>query len=250
MINRSRCTGCGECADTCPEGALSLNGTPAVDRGRCSGCGSCARICPSGCLRLAGREYTTDEALDEVIRDLDYFNDSRGGATFSGGEPMMHPDFLEALCTLLGERGVDRLLETCGHFSRGPMKKLLPLIDSVYFDIKLIDPEKHRRHTGAGNGIILDNFAWLSEHDIPLQARMPLIPGINDDETSLSSLAAFLAEHGALSLHCLPFHRLGESKYEQLGRPVPFQADPPGRADLERAALFLKKEGIDAIICD
>lgn len=244
-----RCRGCFSCRKACPREAIVDGPERRVDYLRCNACGACAEACPADALRLIGSEKDPGSLAAEVLKDRDFFADSGGGVTLSGGEPMVYPAFALRLLRQVREDGVRTAIETCGIFGMADMKKLLPYLDLVYFDLKHMDAKKHREYTGAGNRAILSNFTGLSKAFRHLQARMPVVPGFNDDEKNIRATARFLAGAGRRSIHCLPFHNLGESKLPRLHTDQrPLGLPPAERADLARVKKIFRQEGIDAVI--
>ena len=246
-----RCQGCFACREVCPRGAIA--GTPGrrVDHERCDACGACAGICPTRSLRLIGATWEVERLATELARDKDYFADSGGGVTFSGGEPMLQPGFVLELARLLHGAGIPVNVETCGTFRWADMQETLPDIDLVYFDLKLMDGNRHREWTGADNRLILENVTLLSQRFRNLQVRMPVIPGVNDDEENLRAIARFLLNLGLKSIHCLPYNALGQAKIGRLNtsqKPLRITAD--AGASAVAAANILGQEGIHAIVYD
>ena len=243
-----RCQGFQDCAPACPRGAI-IPGDERVDRARCVPCHECAAACPAGALRLIGQEWTVEHLVEEALRDQDHFRDSGGGVTLSGGEPMLQWPFLLELLPHLRAHHVHVLLETCGHFGWEAMERVLPLLDAIYFDLKHLDPALHRDLTGKDNRLILDNFAALARRPVELQARMPVIPGRNDSRQNVLATAAFLRAHGKPSIHCLPYHNLGEAKLGRIGSPLePLRLARPGPAELEAVRALFEQEGIHAVV--
>ncbi len=183
----NRCIGCDTCLQACPSGCLTVVGRDSerlvsVDRARCEGCGTCAEACPANAMELLGTMVTVDELVHEVSKDRTFFETSGGGVTASGGEPAMQPEFVATFLARLQEAGIPTALDTCGLASQQAMSRILPHADLVMFDLKEIDPERHRAFTGQGNEIILDAVRFVSE-TIKMQTpgtrfwiRTPLIP--------------------------------------------------------------------------
>jgi pyruvate formate lyase activating enzyme len=215
-----RCLACGQCVAACPRQAVSLDQPGRVDRGRCEACGQCAAVCPSSALALVGRRYSVEELVDVLLRDEAYYRRSGGGVTFSGGECTLFPEYLADLARALRARQVHLLVETCGEFDGTRfVDEILPLIDLVYFDVKLADPAQHRRHTGRDNARILDNLARLVRA-VPerLQVRIPLVPGSTATDENLRGVATLLRQLGVRRAILLPYHPLGRTLAAALGR--------------------------------
>ena len=224
---RTLCQSCGRCASVCPAGAI-LPGEERIDRAKCRSCGSCAAACPYKALVRYGEERTAAEVFDKVRRDKPFYDASGGGVTLSGGEPLTHIDFVEELFALCREAGVHTCAETCGFVSAETMRRAAAVTELFYFDLKLMDPEAHRRWTGQ------DNARLLAESGANMLFRQPLIPGVNDAEENIAATADFIRSLGRedLGLQLMPFHRMGESKYAALSKTYAFA----GQAPLDPAA--------------
>jgi pyruvate formate lyase activating enzyme len=216
MVDGDRCIGCGECVANCPRGAIS--GPGHIDRTACDGCGRCAEGCYAEALELVGRRMTVSEVLAEVERDRLLIEVSGGGVTLSGGEPLAQPDFAEGLLKSLKERGYHTALDTCGQCNWDTLSGALENVDLVLYDVKHMDPEAHLRYTGASNELIMSNLERTLGLGKRVWIRVPLIPGVNDDDQHLRRLGKYLGTLGAESVQVLPYHVLGVPKYEGLGR--------------------------------
>ncbi len=244
-----RCRRCFTCRAVCPEGAITEGQDRRIDHLRCSACGTCAAACPADALRLVGREWEVEPLVTEVMKDRDYFADSGGGVTLSGGEPMAYPGFVLALLQRFHREKVHRAIETCGMFRIQDMKAALPHVSLIYYDLKHMDGAKHRSYTGADNRAILSNFRSLSKSFRHLQARMPVVPGYNDDGKNIRATARFLKGAGHNSIHCLPYHNLGEAKIPRLNSTQEPLGLPALSGDaMERIKQLFRKEGINAVI--
>lgn len=191
------CVGCGACAEVCAEKAIDASSPGRVDRSRCTLCYDCADECPSGALSRVGRPMEVEEVVEEVAKDLPFFRTSGGGVTLSGGEPTLFMEYAGELLARLKEAGVNTLLETCGLFDFEAFERgVLPHLDTVYFDLKLMDPGQHARHCGTGNEVILENFRRLTAATADgapdVLARLPLVPGITATGANLEAVAEFL----------------------------------------------------------
>jgi pyruvate formate lyase activating enzyme len=247
----AKCVRCFQCAAICPEKAVLTSERRRIDFSRCTHCGRCAETCPGQALVCIGRPWAADALVDELLKDLDYFTDSGGGVTLSGGEPLRWSGFLAELLPRLKARHIHVTLQTCGAFPWELLDRVLPHLDLIYFDLKLMDPEAHRRFTGADNATILDNFSRLAGHGVALQARMPVVPGINDSEDNIVQTAALLLRHGRHDLHCLPYHRLGESKRDAIQALIPpLPRRSPTDAQCRAVQARFQKEGIHAVFYD
>jgi len=229
------CLGCGSCAAVCPEEAVRLTGTDRLDRSRCTGCGSCADACPATALRRVGNYYPVQELVTLLLRDRIYYQVSGGGVTFSGGEPSLYPDYLETVLKALRQAGIHTVIQTCGHFAADPfIERILPLVDLIYFDLKLSDTGDHSRFTGKDNGLIFDTFRKLSHTtQEKIFPRIPLIPGRTASRENLLALAGFLRELGYNRCDLLSYNPGGIAKRHRLGRksPINLAETFPGTAE-------------------
>jgi pyruvate formate lyase activating enzyme len=222
-FSAGECILCGRCAEACPQGAIDLELPGRIQRDRCIRCGTCVSVCPGKGLRLIGSPSTVEALTELLLRDLPFYRHSGGGVTLSGGEPTLYPHYLEALLKQLKERGVHLVLETSGHFDYEPFKqKILPFIDLIYYDIKIADPELHKRYIGKTNRRILDNLHRLvQEKGVQVHPRIPLIPGITATRENLSAIVDLLCEAGAGDVTLLPYNPMGIEMAVSLGRPRP-----------------------------
>jgi pyruvate formate lyase activating enzyme len=245
LYSPDRCALCGDCVAMCPEGALAIqDGRVQMMDALCERCGSCAGACPTEARQLAGRRIGLAEAVREVERDLIFFEESGGGVTLSGGEPLSQPRFAEALLDELGRRGIHTVLDTCGFAQRDTFLRIAKKASLVYFDLKLLDPVKHQTYTGVSNEPILDNFKALVEAGHPLRVRFPLIPGINDGDEDIEQMAKYLKGLGILRIDLLPYHKIGVDKYRRLGLEYRLTGLAPHTdAQLERISDKFRQNG-------
>ncbi len=249
MYESGKCIGCGTCASLCPAAALLLT-EKGVDilRENCSLCGSCAAACPSTALNISGREISVDEAAELLLRDKDYYAMSGGGVTFSGGEASVQADFITELACRLKAEGIHLTLETCGVCPEKKFKALVGLMDTVFFDIKLLDREKFHRYTGGELDLVLRNLR--SAASCPeLRLRAPLIPGVNMDDDFYLSLAALADSMPLSAVELLPYHRLGENKYRQLGREPWHTELAPREENLRALEVILANTTVPVKLC-
>lgn len=239
------------CKTICPENAVLEEKARRIDHSKCTFCGLCATVCPEKSIVMAGRKWTSDELLHEVLKDIDFYKDSKGGVTFSGGEPMLYPGFLKNIARQLKIHGIHVNIETCGVFPMDAMEQILPFTDMIYFDLKHMDTHIHKKFTGCGNTKILKNFSLLSRSFPGLQPRMPVIPGINDTEENIVFLSSFLKKNNHKTIHCLPFHNMGEAKLQRIKTDLSSLEIKSLRP--EKCAYIKKmfeKEGMEAVVYD
>ncbi|MFH1138800.1 MAG: glycyl-radical enzyme activating protein [Pseudomonadota bacterium] len=253
----SRCIGCGTCLGVCPEKALSAReqGGVVIDRGLCRGCGLCAEECPAAALELWGRPWGARELAAEVAKDRAYFEQSGGGVTASGGEATMQADFLAAFLRACRERELRTALDTCGQTSREALAQVLPWVDLVLYDLKEIDPERHRRFTGHSNRVILENLLFIAARvgrKPELWIRTPIIPGATDNRENIRGLGEFISRNlkgRAARWELCSFNNLCRDKYVRLGLDWAYRDAPlmtAGRMDelTEIAEKALGEAGI------
>ncbi|MEL7656225.1 MAG: glycyl-radical enzyme activating protein, partial [Bacillota bacterium] len=169
---------------------------------------------------IVGTDYTVDEIIKEVLKDELYYKESGGGVTFTGGEPLFHSEFINACAVELHRYAIPVLVETCGHISLKNIQFCSENIDSIFFDIKHMDTDKHQLMTGMGNELILENLEWLTHHfKGSLSVRYPYIPGCNDEKQDIESFLGYISKLEHINeVWFLPYHRLGIPKYRGLGR--------------------------------
>ena len=218
----------------CPFEAIHMGEEgPLIDFEKCSVCGDCIASCPSKSLILCGETIPLEELLDEAVRDKDFFWASGGGITVSGGEPLLHSDFVKRLFQELHAMGIHTAVETCGAVPWGSIERIIENTDLFLFDIKHLDPEKHREGTGSVNGVILKNLSKLAEtHKDQIIIRFPLIPGFNDDPIHIDRIFAIAQDIGIGEIHILPYHRLGKAKYVSVGKRYQLEDLSPPNSEL------------------
>ena len=223
-----KCIRCGACVAACPHGAQVLAPDSSGElqrlylRDQCQHCFQCVQECFSGALLRIGKTYSLADVLAEIERDLPYYRFNQGGVTFSGGEPLLQAEFLKALLSECRQRGIHCAVDTAGNVAWDLLAQVVPLADLFLYDLKAFNEETHRQATGAGNRRILDNLKRLSAAGCEIWIRIPVIPGVNDTQEEMSSIAGFLAPlPGIRWVELLPFHTLGSEKYASLGREYP-----------------------------
>ena len=280
QFDAAKCTGCGACMRVCPKEAIKVTDPKAIhatgqsaaipasgpkeaiqasgpragiDRSMCDGCGLCAQSCKSCALEQIGRYYSAAELQQELLKDLMFFKNSRGGVTLSGGEPLSQSAFLTRLLPLLKKEDVHIAVDTCGFFSQTEyLTEILKQTDLILFDIKAMDPVLHKQLTGNGNAKILSNFDLLCGLKIPVRVRVPLIAGLNDSEDELTKIADLVNEKPAVKLvELLPYHAYGTSKYEMLGLEYSGnEYAPPSAKRLQELAKLFKTRNIPVRIME
>ncbi len=232
----SRCLQCGECVKACPEG-IAVPGT-SPDRAVCVRCGACVRACPTGARQFAGVAMTVADVLFEIDKDRIFHDDSSGGVTFSGGEPLLQFEFLLALLQGCRQAGVHTAVDTCGFVKESQLSQVAALADLILFDLKILDEARHRKFTGVSNASILENLRQVSSRHPKVWLRVPIIPGVNDAPAELEAIARFAASlSGIRQVSLLPYHRTGIQKFQRLGRDYRLpDTTPPSSEQIKAAA--------------
>lgn len=245
-----RCIGCGACLERCPEGAHLLEeGRHRFLRERCRACGRCVETCGAEALELAGRWWTAPELVRLLVRDWEFYRQSNGGITLSGGEPLMQAGFCLSVLQLAREEGLHTAMETSAHGPWEPLAALLPWLDLVIVDLKLLDRDRHLETTGVPNDAILANAACLGESGVPLIVRTPVVPGVNDTPEDIIAIAEFIRGWPRLIYYeLMPLHRLAEGKYRSLGREYRASGlEAPDREPLEALAAAARSVGVAGV---
>lgn len=219
LFINDRCIHCDACIKNCPEDAIHLyeDGIRRVRAERCSLCGLCIENCYAGALEQIGQEMMISDVLAEIEADRPFYDQSGGGMTLSGGEPTVQSEFSLRLLQGSKASGIHTAIETCGHVDWTVWDSLLPYLDLILYDLKETDPQRHKRWTGLSNHLVLDNLKKLANSDVSVIVRRPVIPGYNDDVESIHDLGRFVRDLETLDeINLLPYHRLGQSKYERL----------------------------------
>jgi len=220
VVRENRCIGCRACVDVCPQGAISFDGAlPLTDRRLCTACGTCVEVCYAEARELAGQEMTVGEVLAEIARDIPFYDESGGGVTFSGGEPLYQFDFLLSLLRACADKGISAAVDTCGLCGWEQLDAMGEYADLFLCDLKVMENARHRELTGASNELILQNLQALSQAGHKIILRVPVIPGVNDDAESVRQVGAFAATLPALQrVDLLPYHATAEEKYRRLDK--------------------------------
>lgn len=224
-----KCIKCGACHRVCPESAISLeNGEFKIGRSFCKKCFKCVDVCYSESKKHVGDEVDIKALFKEINKDRLFYQMYGGGVTFSGGEPLTHPEILTAIAEMCKKNGINTSLETCGYGNYEKFKRALQFIDSMFIDVKHMDTRVHKKLTGVGNEMILSNIKAISGHDIPITIRTPIVPGYNDSTENIMAIASFIKNLPNIrEYELLAYHNFGNSKYASLGIRYPLEGVIP-----------------------
>jgi pyruvate formate lyase activating enzyme len=243
MFWEERCVGCGACVSTCVVGAISIGDALAeTDRGACTACGECIDACPFDARAIAGKTWTVGRLLEEVEKDLLFYDESGGGVTLSGGEPLVQASFVASLLAECRDRRIHTAVDTCGDADWEDLERVARATDLFLYDVKHVDEGRHRELTGVSNERILENLRRLDGEGCALWIRYPVVPDLNDADDDVTALGEFVAPLKAVeAIHLLPLHRGGERKLERLGRPCrPRSAERDPRSAADAVAKILR----------
>jgi pyruvate formate lyase activating enzyme len=238
-----RCIGCGTCSTICLSDAIQIkNGIPITEKEKCILCGKCIEKCPALAREMIGEKLTIEKVIKEIEKDSIFYEESGGGVTFSGGEPLGQSEFLEGLLNGCREKKIHTAVDTSGYISWEILNKIRPKVDLFLYDLKLMDSEKHQKYTGVSNEIILENLKKLSSVHHNIFVRFPVIPGINDDYQNIKETGEFLSSLKIAQVNLLPYHYIGIDKYRRLGRTYKLVTiQSPSEEKLSEISGVLKK---------
>lgn len=247
---KEKCIGCGSCVEACPEQGLTLTAAGIVrDTARCRSCGACADACPALAWEQIGREYTADQLMAEIRKDAVFYEQSGGGVTFSGGEPLMQGDLLLELLNRCKAEGFHTVVDTSGFTSAEMITAAAKSTDLFLFDLKHMDPVQHEALMGVPLEPILDNLHLLRQMGASVWIRYPMIPGINDGEQALDAMVQLMEELGLRDISVLPYHRWAEGKYVKLGLTPPLcDVAEPSETQVEQIAARFRAHGFQVRI--
>ena len=250
-FRRNRCIRCGQCVETCTHKAItSVDDQPVTDVNICNLCGECVDACMAGAREIIGRQITVSEVMAEVEKDVVFYDQSGGGATFSGGEPLMQPEFLLALLNQCQVQQIHTAVDTSCYAEPEIVERISKNTDLFLCDLKHMDSEKHERFTGVGNNLILDNIKRLSEAGKEIIIRLPVIPGFNDDQANIEATGKFAASLPRLGgIDILPYNRGGMEKSSRLSSDTRLmQAETPDEEKMNSIAKSLDNFGLEVKI--
>lgn len=252
MYSPAKCINCGTCVAVCPEKAITLTSQGInIDATLCSRCGKCAEICPTKAIEMSGKIMSVSEIMNIIEKERVFFDQSGGGVTFSGGEPLVYPRLLIELLDACGKRGIHRAVDTAGHVNTETLLEVALRTDLFLFDLKMMDAGRHKQYTGVRNELILYNLKVLAATGTQIIIRIPLVGGVNDHEKNIRQTAEFLAGLAGerKEVHLLPYHPVAQNKYLKLGRPEDFESlSAPDKEIQEQSVAIFLEFGITATI--
>jgi pyruvate formate lyase activating enzyme len=247
LVVETRCLRCGECIEACPEdGSPAMPNAVLLPPETCGLCGTCVEACPTGARQMMGRTMTEAEVMAEILRDRMFYEESGGGVTFSGGEPLMQAGLVRALLQRCRSSGIHASLDTCGFAPEATLLETAELARLVLFDVKFVDDALHQKYTGVSNSLILSNLRALCRRHPQVWIRVPVIPGVNDTPGHLEAMARMVAELGAVhQVNLLPYHQTGIAKFKRLGEAYRLkEVNPPDPSQMEAAAAAFSSQGL------
>lgn len=243
-VHQNKCADCGYCTQACSGGALGKD--KSFDKEKCIRCYKCIEACPSDARVLYGEEWEAKDLAQKVMQDKDFFKNSGGGVTFSGGECLCQIDFALEMAKIFNEEGIGVDIDTCGYVPFSSFEKIFPYVDEFLYDIKAIDSEVHKRCTGKDNDLILENLKKLDDMGAKIEIRYPYVPMFNDGE--VEKIGKFLCDLKNIGkIKVLAYHNLAGSKYRALGMENTLPDVKVSRCDMEKAVSILKSFGLNAI---
>ncbi|MEG1118752.1 MAG: glycyl-radical enzyme activating protein [Bacteroidales bacterium] len=264
LYTATRCIGCGLCIKACKNGALSIgtlaNGKRGIitDFSKCQLCGECAKACPAKAMEMAGKEYSVEELMTEIRKESVFFEESGGGVTICGGEPLMHKEVLIPLLDACGKEGFHRCIDTTLFAQRSLIEEVALKCELFLVDLKLMDSQRHKQFTGVDNSIILSNISFLASIGKPFIIRIPLIKGVNADIANLTASAIFLSnlqekyisnsERSRIRVELLPYHDIAKGKHARLGtiyNPLNIVMKEPTDSEITKAKKIFIKMGLE-----
>jgi pyruvate formate lyase activating enzyme len=252
MYTASKCIGAMECIKVCPNNALTLTKQGILtDAEACLLCGKCAEACPTKAIEMTGQIYSVDQLMEIIEKERLIFDQSEGGVTISGGEPLLQSDFLISLLDACGERGFHRSVDTSGITDTNRLLEVAKRTELFLYDLKLMDSKKHREFTGVNNEKILQNLMELAKTGANINIRIPFISGVNTDAENVERTAEFIAKLAGEKkvINLLPYHQIAAHKYKKLGDEYdPGIMNEPTIDEIDRALEIFAKYDLKVII--
>ncbi len=250
LYDVDKCNLCGTCVKICPEQAIKIeNDKLSTDFNKCNFCGQCEIYCIKEARKVVGKIYIVEEVFNEVMKDKVFYDESNGGITISGGEPLIHVDFVEELLKKLKVGNIHTAVDTCGAVNFNDIQRIVKYTDVFLYDLKLIDDEKHIEFTGVSNKLILDNLKMLSQIHNNINLRMPIIEGVNSYKKHIEDTINFIKDLKLNKVNLLPYHDIAKHKYKKLG--ITYEGEKVSKPSDEKMQLFkemFEKEGYEVKI--
>lgn len=251
IFHSHRCIQCGSCLPACPNNAISLNNNSYLtNRALCKVCGACVDVCYPGAREIVGRILTPAEVVGEVLKDQVFYDQSNGGVTYSGGEPLHQLEFLKECLRKSKEKGLHTALDTSGYAPWDVFMQMLPYIDLVLYDVKILDSQMHKDFTGVDSQLIAENLSNLVDYGKEVFIRYPVLPGVNDSKEQIQDLGTYLSKFKRISqVDLLPYHTMSADKYNRLDRQFNFECDySPNKDELQKIENQLTELGLKVSI--
>ena len=244
-----RCSRCYACIEVCPKGAIAKDaaGAVVIDRNACDLCGKCAEACLYDAMQMVGREMSVEDVLAEVEKDRVFYEQSGGGLTLSGGDPFVQSAFAEALLDGCRARGIRTAVDTAGFSKNGVLDRMASKTDLILYDLKCMDDARHKELTGVSNVPIIDNLKRLAAGRTEVWVRIPLVPGVNDDDENIRRTIAFLSSLKTIRrVGILPYHSGGLEKARRIGQESHFRKfETPSEERIAAVEAVFREAGFD-----
>ncbi len=244
QLFKEKCVNCRLCESLCTCGAhiFDSNGNHKIDMDKCVLCMECVTYCPTDALECKSKTYTADELLKIVASDIDYYKNSGGGVTMSGGEAMLQIDFLEEFLLKAKAQGIHTAIDTAGAVAREYFERINPFVDLYLYDLKGYSDETHKKYVGSSNELVISNLKWLSDNGAKIMCRLPIIKGVNDGLLAAEEYAKLLSTlKGVKSVKLIPYHNYGINKAYSIGKEMVEFEEPD---NIEEIANVYRKYGI------
>lgn len=244
LYDKDKCTLCGACVKECKNNAISIiNNKLMTNMDKCTFNGDCTVYCINSARQIAGKGYLVDDLVKEVLKDRVFYKNSKGGVTLSGGEPLLYADFVEELLMKLKEENIHTALDTCGMVEFKLLERVSIYTDLFLYDLKLMDEDKHIQYTGLSNKNIIDNLIKLLKIHPNINLRIPLIEGINDDDSNIGEVLKLIKNTSIKKINLLPYHSIGLHKYQKLGRDYNHNMKRPSDEKLDTIKKKFEESG-------